>query len=113
MINAVGRELPEKVGEYTVKPFAGAYATEAPKETVVTRRVMGHRIPGDTKLLPDLEAAIKASGLSDGMTISFHHCFREGDQIITQVLTALQKLGITHLRFAPSAVVNIKNPPVG
>ena len=46
------------------------------------------------------------------MTISFHHCFREGDQVIGQVLTAIRELGIKGLRFAPSAVVNIKNPSI-
>ena len=112
MINAVGRELPEKVGSYVVRPFTGAYNTPAPKETVVTKRTMGHRIPGESKLLPDLEAAVKASGLQDGMTISFHHSFREGDMIIGQVLQVIRKLGIKNLRFAPSAVVNIKNPSI-
>ena len=112
MINAVGRELPEKIGSYTVRPFTGAYNTPAPEATVVTKRTMGHRIPGETKLLPDLEAAVKASGLKDGMTISFHHSFREGDMIIGQTLRVIQKLGIKHLRFAPSAVVNIKNPSI-
>ncbi len=112
MINAVGREIPEKIGNYVVKPFLGATATPAPEQPVVTRRKMGHRIPGDTKLLPDLKAAIKASGLQDGMTISFHHSFREGDRIIGQVLTAISEMGIRHLRFAPSAVVNIKNPSI-
>lgn len=112
MINAAGREIPEQIGKYVVKPFRGANATPAPDHTVVTRRKMGHRIPGDTKLLPDLKAAIKASGLKDGMTISFHHSFREGDRIIGQVLTAIRDMGIRHLRFAPSAVVNIKNPSI-
>ena len=110
--NSLGRELPEKIGDYVVRPYQGAYATPAPQETVVTRRVMGHRIPSDTKLLPDLKTAIQASGLRDGMTISFHHSFREGDMIIGQVLTAIRELGIKHLRFAPSAVVNIKNPSI-
>ena len=110
--NSLGRELPEKIGDYVVRPYQGAYAAPAPQGTVVTKRVMGHRIPGDTKLLPDLEAAIKASGLRDGMTISFHHSFREGDMVIGQVLTAIRELGIKHLRFAPSAVVNIKNPSI-
>lgn len=110
--NSLGRELPEKIGDYVVRPYEGAYATPAPQETVVTKRIMGHRIPGDTKLLPDLKAAIKASGLRDGMTISFHHSFREGDMVIGQVLTAIRELDIKHLRFAPSAVVNIKNPSI-
>lgn len=62
--------------------------------------------------MPNLREAILASGLKDGMTISFHHSFREGDQIIGQVLIAIRELGIKGLTFAPSAVVNIKNPSI-
>lgn len=110
--NVLGRELPEKIGEYNVKPFQGAYKTPATHKTIVTKRTDGHLLAGEKKLLPNLESAIRASGLRDGMTISFHHSFREGDHIIGQVLTAIRKLGIKHLRFAPSAVVNIKNPSI-
>ena len=112
IVNSVGRELPEKIGNYVVRPYQGAYATPAPEAPVVTKRTMGHRVPGDTKLLPDLKAAIMASGLKDGMTISFHHAFREGDLLICQVLTVIRDMGINGLRFAPSAVVNIKNPSI-
>lgn len=112
IVNSLGRELPEEIGGYTVKPYQGAYAVPAPSKAVVTKRTMGHRAPGETKLLPDLKEAVRASGLKDGMTISFHHSFREGDQIIGQVLTAIREMGIKGLRFAPSAVVNIKNPSI-
>ena len=110
--NSLGRELPEKIGGYVVRPYMGPYSTPPREGTVITRRAAGHRVPGDAKLLPDLKAAVAASGLRDGMTISFHHSFREGDQIIGQVLTAIRELGIQKLRFAPSAVVNIKNPSI-
>ena len=112
MVNSLGRELPEKIGDYVVRPYRGAYITPARDGTVVTQRKAGHRLPGDTKLLGSLEEAIRASGLKDGMTISFHHSFREGDKIIGQVLTAIRTLGIKGLRFAPSAVVNIKHPSI-
>lgn len=112
MVNSLGRELPERIGDYVVKPYRGAYEPQAFTETVITRRTAGHRVPGDTKLLPGLKEAVLASGLKDGMTISFHHSFREGDQIIGQVLTVIRALGIKGLRFAPSAVVNIKNPSI-
>ena len=113
IVNSLGRELPERVGGYIVRPYMGPYeALEDQGKTVVTRRTPGHRIPGESKLLPDLKAAILASGLKGGMTISFHHSFREGDQIIGQVLIAIRELGIKGLRFAPSAVVNIKNPSI-
>ena len=40
----------------------------------------------ETKLLPSLSAAMKAAGLRDGMTISFHHHLRNGDYILNLVL---------------------------
>lgn len=36
--NVLGRELPEKIGEYNVKPFQGAYKTPATHKTIVTKR---------------------------------------------------------------------------
>ena len=112
MINAVGRELPERIGNYIVKPYAGPREVIESEQPVCSRRKPSKRASAGTKLMPDLKAAIQACGLKDGMTISFHHSFREGDQIIGQVLAAIKELGIKGLRFAPSAVVNIKNPSI-
>lgn len=112
MKNSLGRVLPDKIGDYVVRPYMGPYQPLPEQTPVVTRRTAGHRVPGESKLLGSLEEAIRASGLRDGMTISFHHSFREGDQVIGQVLTAIQSLGIKGLRFAPSAVVNIKDPSI-
>ncbi|MBP3486601.1 MAG: citrate lyase subunit alpha, partial [Oscillospiraceae bacterium] len=78
----------------------GPYAAPAEQKPVVTKRTAGHTVPGESKLKADLKEAILASGLKDGMTISFHHSFREGDMIIGQVLTAIRELGIKGLRFA-------------
>ena len=94
MVNAVGRELPEKIGSYTVKPFAGIGKAKDDYGPVVSNRRPTLRPAAGTKLLPTLEDAVKACGLRDGMTISFHHCFREGDMVIGQVLTAIRNLGI-------------------
>ena len=112
MINAVGRTLPEKIGDYIVKPYAGPQEAIEAKECVCSRRMPAKCAVGGTKLMPDLKAAIEACGLKDGMTISFHHSFREGDKIIGQVLSCIKELGIKGLRFAPSAVVNIKIHPL-
>ena len=107
MINGIGRELPDKIGNYIVKPYIDAYSTPPSPYPVVSQRVMRRLQPGEKKLLPNLRTAIEASGLKDGMTISFHHCFREGDKVIAQVLTVIKELGIKNLCFAPSAVVNL------
>jgi len=112
MVNSLGRELPERIGDYVVRPYRGAYDTPAREGSVITRRTAGHRVPGESKRKESLKEAIIASGLKDGMTISFHHSFREGDQIVGQVLAAVRDLGVKDLRFAPSAVVNIKKPSI-
>lgn len=63
----------------------------------------------NNKLCNNLTDAIKKSGLTDGMTISFHHHFRTGDLIIKQVLKVIEDLGIKDLKLAASAIVNLDN----
>lgn len=109
MKNAVGRELPERVGSYEIHPYEGLGREQAYSGTVRTCRKVQRENSREPKLQKDLVSAIRAAGLRDGMTISFHHCFREGDYTVGLVLKAIQSLGIKGLRFAPSAVVNIQN----
>lgn len=110
--NAVGRILPEKIGNYVVKPYQGPNNTFDKNKIVSTKRTLGNIHSPTTKLKANIKEAIIASGLKDGMTISFHHSFREGDRLIGQVLSVIKELGIKNLKFAPSAVVNIKNPSI-
>ncbi|MTI56601.1 citrate lyase subunit alpha [Geosporobacter ferrireducens] len=110
--NAVGRWLPEQVGSYTVRPYKGPNAYEDHHQPIKSNRTQGNVQKDSNKLMRSIEEAIKASGLKDGMTISFHHSFREGDYVVGQVLEVIKKLEIKNLKFAPSAVVNIKNPSV-
>lgn len=92
-INAVGREIPKQIGNYVVKPYTGAYTTVPSDAPVHTLRTAGKHVSGDCKMAENLKDAIVKTGLKDGMTISFHHSFREGDEIIGQVLTAIRELG--------------------
>ena len=107
--NSLGIDLPERVGDYVVRPYAGPENPQLHDGPVVNRRVAGFTKAGQDKLMPTLEDAIRAAGLKDGMTISFHHSFREGDFVVGQVLSAIRNLGIKDLKFAPSAVVNLRN----
>lgn len=52
------------------------------------------------KLVPSLEEAIRRTGLRDGMTISFHHHFRNGDHIINTVVDKLAEMGFKNLTLA-------------
>ncbi|MFS2224631.1 citrate lyase subunit alpha [Pantoea sp. B65] len=57
------------------------------------------------KLCQSLEDAIARCGLRDGMTISFHHAFREGDRTINSVVATLARLGFKNLTLASSSLM--------
>lgn len=58
------------------------------------------------KLCNSLDEAIRRSGLKDGMTISFHHAFREGDKVLMLVVSRLAELGFKDLTIASSSLLN-------
>ncbi len=110
MRNGVDREIPEQIGTRDVRPYEGAYATVR-----TDRKVARHQkwsSPQDDKVLPSIEAAIEACGLSDGMTISFHHCFRNGDRVVNQVLDACARKGLKGLRIYATALFPVHEPVI-
>ncbi len=110
MNNALGREIPGRLGDRTLRPYEGAFATtpagrKAPRPQKAVR-------PGEDKLLASLEEAIEATGLVDGMTISFHHSFREGDRLVNAVLDACARKGLKDLRLFPTALFPVHAPVI-
>jgi citrate lyase subunit alpha/citrate CoA-transferase len=60
--------------------------------------------PADgNKLVPTLRDALVKCGLRDGMTISTHHHFRDGDLIANQIFDIAHDLGVKDLMWFPSA----------
>lgn len=109
MINKIGRKIPDNLKELNDKKvFNGEFALEP------TGRLMGRTIskiePGEGKLLDSIEEAIKKVGLKDGMTISFHHHFREGDYILNRVMDIISKMGIKNITIAPSSLNGVHSP---
>lgn len=82
--------------------FAGANASTPYLDDVQQKR--------ERKLCASLEEAIRRSGLRDGMTISFHHAFREGDKVINLVVDTLAQLGLKNLTLASSSLLNVNAP---
>src|SRR5260370_9612125 len=58
------------------------------------------------KLCSSIEDAVQRSGLKDGMTVSFHHAFREGDKVLNQVMATLARMGFRNLTLASSSLLN-------
>lgn len=108
--NIVGRKIPKEINGRKLQPYMGIGKEEMPiyKSSSKIRR----RLPGETKLLNSLDEAIEKSGLKDGMTISFHHHFRGGDNLINMVIDKIAAKGIKNLTLAPSSLHQVHAPLV-
>ncbi len=105
--NKAGKEIPKEIAEqYTV--FEGELAHIKPYNEA-SRRIRPRK-PRESKLVGSLREAIEKTGLKDGMTISFHHHFREGDRVMNQVLAEIARMGIKNLTIAPSSIANVHEP---
>ena len=84
----------------------GVFAGAAEKKTAT----FSERYHQQNKIVPSLEEAIRRTGLKDGMTISFHHHFRNGDHVINMVMDKLAEMGFKNLTLAASSLASVHAP---
>ena len=105
MKNAVGREIPEEILEITGKEvFQGNYykdGTEFQKRGPITKVVMNH---DTSKIVSSIHEALVKCGAHDGMTLGFHHHFRNGDLIVNMVMHEVHKMGIKDVTICASSL---------
>ena len=107
MKNSIGRNIPDEILEmYHKYP----YGKELDDQIKTMQKRVCNNTKIDDKLKPSLEQAIIDSGLKDGMTISFHHHFRNGDYIVNMVMDEIAKLGIKHLNLCASSLNTVHSP---
>lgn len=109
MKNALNRQLPESVPGYgRLQPFKGAFShtpdmhRRAPK--------VKYQLPHSEKQRNGLKEIFQEIPITDGMTLSFHHHFRNGDRLVNQVLQTAAELGLKNLTVALSSVFPIHEP---
>ncbi len=112
MKNSLGREIPEYIeGIGSIEMFQGAWTklqkgwmdeqTKAPASKA--------KLPHSNKMCNDLECAIKKSNPKDGMTVTFHHHLRGGDDIVIPSIKILADLGIKNITLAASSLTTAHN----
>jgi citrate lyase subunit alpha/citrate CoA-transferase len=102
IVNSVGRKIPSEIDGRKLIPYNGAFAT-APQPWKAPMKA-GFIKPGESKILGSIEESIDKTGLSDGMTVSFHHHLRNGDGVINMVMDAIARKGIKNIRIYPTAL---------
>lgn len=102
--NAVGRLVPVEINGEPAVPFKGVgkYKPEGVKHATKITSCSDYPNDGNKQVSSLKEALIKA-GLKNGMTLSTHHHFRNGDLIANQIFDIAKELGVKDLRWFPSA----------
>ena len=102
--NAVGRMVPTEVNGQKQVPFQGVGKYKPDKRKYGPKIASCADYPEDgNKQVASLKEALVKAGLKDGMTISTHHHFRNGDLLANQIFDIAKELGVKDLRWFPSA----------
>ena len=88
----------------------GIHGVFDPGKLLKNSRTLAEREKMFNKIVPSLEDAIRASGLKDGQTISFHHHFRNGDYVVNMVVDKLAEMGFKDMVLAASSLTDCHAP---
>jgi citrate lyase subunit alpha / citrate CoA-transferase len=111
--NAAGRIVPTIVNGVAQTPYrgVGGHAPEGSRHGPPIRSSRDYPPDGD-KRVPDLRTALQLAGLRDGMTLSTHHHFRNGDRVALTALQTAADMGVGDLRWFPSASFAVHKPVI-
>lgn len=102
--NAIGRMVPTEINGEKAIPFMGVGKFIPTKRKLSSKISSSVNYPADgNKKVADLKEALIKSGLSNGMRISTHHHFRNGDLLANKIFDIAHELGIRDLIWFPSA----------
>lgn len=102
--NALGRLVPLEVNGNPQVPFMGIgkYKPSGRKFAPFIASCSDYPADGN-KTVSSLKDALLKAGLKDGMVISTHHHFRNGDLISNRIFDIAHELGVKGLVWVPSA----------
>lgn len=113
MKNAVGREIPDEILRLTGKDvFHGSHyydGFEYKKDGPRTKCVINSN---ESKLVKNLREALIKCNIRDGMTLGFHHHFRDGDYVVNMVMKEIHDMGIKDITICASSLGKAHNPLV-
>ena len=102
--NAAGRMVPMVVNGRLSTPYQGIgkFRPTEKKASPLIATCADFPLDGN-KVVTDLKEALIKAGIKDGMTISTHHHFRNGDLVANQIFDAAAEIGVKDLMWFPSA----------
>jgi citrate lyase subunit alpha/citrate CoA-transferase len=111
--NAAGRLVPTEVNGKKQVPFKSVHGHKPTGRKTAPLIASCSDYPMDgNKVVGSIREALEKAGLKDGMTISSHHHFRNGDLIMNQVFDAAAELNTKGLMWFPSAAFPCHEPMI-
>ena len=111
MKNAVGREIPDEILQrYGKEGYKGAYARDGVRYRKAAPAVKGYVDPKQSKLVPSIRETLLKCGIRDGMVLSFHHHFRDGDYVVNMVMKEVAALGVKDITICASSLGAAHDP---
>jgi citrate lyase subunit alpha/citrate CoA-transferase len=109
--NAAGRRVPTVVNGQEMVAFQGVgqFRPRTNKAAPPIRTCNDYPRDGN-KVVDTIKTALINAGLRDGMRISSHHHFRNGDKVANAVFQAADELGVKDLIWFPSACFPCHEP---
>lgn len=102
--NAAGRIVPTILNGKPAVPYMGIGKFKPTGRKAAPLIATCADYPDDgNKVVADLKDALVRSGLKDGMTISTHHHFRNGDLVANLIFDIAKEMGVKDLMWFPSA----------
>jgi citrate lyase subunit alpha/citrate CoA-transferase len=102
--NAAGRIVPAIVNGEEHIPYKGVGKHKPAGFKHAPKIYSCSDYPDDgNKVVASLKEALVKAGLNDGMTISTHHHFRNGDILANQIFDIAHEMGVKGMRWFPSA----------
>ena len=96
--------VPTEVNGKQAVPFKGAGKFRPSGNKAAPPIATCADYPDDgNKAVTNIKTALQKAGIKDGMTISTHHHFRNGDLVANQIFNAAAELGVKDLMWFPSA----------
>lgn len=112
MKNKVGRDIPEELLVNGKEVYQGKNYRDGTYYTKAAPKVQIYEKPRTDKLVDSLRDALLKCGVKDGMTVSFHHHFRDGDYVVNMVMEEIAALGIKGITIAASSLGGAHDPLV-
>lgn len=113
MLNAVGRDIPEEILKATGKEvFQGTHHFDGHEYETGTHKIKCVINSNGSKIVDSIHDVLVKCGIKDGMTLSFHHHFRNGDMVLNMVMEEVHKMGIKDITICASSLGKQNDPIV-